>query len=394
MVEGALEAPSQREAVEKIAQMGLLPVRVEESGPPSVPKQPPVAPRASSSVRIRSREITVFSRQLAILLKSGVPILNALHIIAGQSGNPSFRLILTVLHDAIKDGATFSSMLKQFPAVFPPLYIALVRTGEDSGALPQALIRIVNYRTKGEEMVSRLRMALAYPLLMALIGIGTIVFMLTFVMPRLMGIFTSMGQNLPLPTKLLIGVSQGLLHNWFWFVLVFSAAAWVSQRQAATKKGKLFFCRLMFHLPLFGDFMLKADLARFSRTLELLIHSGIPILRALDLGSDVLGNEILKEEVRKSCAALEQGGSLGKSLAEAKLFPSFMTNLIAVGEESGKLEDAMAEVADIYESETDEAMKIAASLLEPLMILAMGLVVGFMVVAMLLPIFEINMMVK
>jgi type II secretory pathway component PulF len=327
-------------------------------------------------------------------LKSGVPILTAINIIREQSENVNFKTVLYDIYNVIKNGGTFSSALEVYPKYFSVLYIAMVRTGENSGALSSSLLRIADYRTKQEELLSRFRMALAYPILMALVGVATVVFMLTFVMPRLMGIFSNLGQNLPLPTRILLATSHGLRHWWFWIILSMVVLILLIKQQLKTKMGRFSWSILKLHIPIFGKFALKADLACFSRTLELLIKSGLPILRALQISVQVLNNEVIKEKLIKSYRDLEQGGSFGRSMKDSKLLPLFMVNLISVGEESGNLAGALGEVADSYERDTDEMIRIMSSLLEPLMILVMGLIVGFIVVAMLLPIFEINMMVK
>ncbi len=391
IIDGKVEAQSEKEAIEKISAMGYLPMRIEEENQAD---RAGVGSLAKSRPKVKSREITVFSRQLASLLKSGVPILASLNIIREQSENPHLKDILYHIYNAVKDGSTFSSVLAQYRGVFSYLYVAMIRTGEDSGALPQALLRIADYRLKQEEMLSRFRMALIYPLLMAVVGVATVVFMLTFVMPRLMGIFVNMGEKLPLPTRILIALSQTLRHNWFWIILALAAIILFLKRQARTKAGKLSLSWFRLRLPVLGNFILKVEFSRFSRTLELLIKSGIPILQAIDIAIPVLENEVLKNQLRQSYKELEQGGSLGRSLKGSKLFPVFMSNLIIVGEESGKLDEALAEVADSYERDTDEAIRVMANLIEPLMILGMGLIVGFIVVAMLLPIFEINVMAR
>jgi general secretion pathway protein F len=393
IVEGTVEANTEREAIEKITQLGYIPVRVEESRG-SFQTKPTQHILVKPQGKVRSREITVFSRQLASLLKSGVPILSSINIIAEQSESPNLKSILYSCHKAVKEGVTLSSALAQYPNVFSSLYIAMVHAGEDSGALPEVLFRIADYRAKEDEMVSRFRMALAYPVLMAAVGIATIIFMLTFVMPRLMRIFVSMGQDLPLPTRILISISQYLRQWWFWIIAGILVAILLIKRQAGTKVGKLSLSLFKLHFPVLGKFILKAELARFNRTLELLIRNGIPILKAIDIAVPVLENEVIKNQLRKSYKELEQGGSLGRSLENSRLFPLFMSNLIIVGEGSGRLEEALAEIASSYERDTDEAMRIMSSLLEPVMILVMGLIVGFIVIAMLLPIFEINVMAK
>lgn len=398
IIEGKIEASTEKEAIEKVSQLGLLPIRIVEEliaeEPSDGIKEPQRPSLGEVRGRVKSRAITVFSRQLASLLRSGVPILNALNVIREQSENPRLEYILHNIHNEIKEGATFSSALAKFPNIFSSLYIPMVRAGEDTGNLPEVLLRIADYRMKQEELLSRIRMSLAYPVLMAFVGLGTVVFMLTFVLPRLMGIFVNLGEALPLPTQILISISQGLRQRWFWIVLILAMIVLIIKRHAKTKTGKLFFSVFKLHIPILGNFMLKAELSRFSRTLELLIKSGLPILKTFDIAIPVLGNEVIKNQLRESYKQLEQGGSFGRSLKDSKVFPPFMSNLITVGEESGKLDEALAEVAGSYERETDEAMRVMVSLLEPLMILGMGLVVGFIVVAMLLPIFEINMIAK
>jgi general secretion pathway protein F len=392
IVSGTIEAASEKEAIERISLLGYLPVQLEEA---SAKQKPQAALAVHKSLgRIKGSQITIFSRQLSSLLKSGVPILTAINIIKEQSENAHFKAVLEDIYNVIKNGGTFSSALEAYPKYFSVLYVAMVRTGENSGQLAASLLRVSDYRAKQEELLSRLRMAMAYPILMALVGIATVIFMLTYVMPRLMGIFSNLGQNLPIPTRILLALSHGLRHWWPWIVIGIAVIVVLIKQQLKTKMGKLSWSILKLHIPIFGKFALKADLACFSRTLELLIKSGLPILRALQISVQVLSNEVIKEKLIKSYRDLEQGGSFGRSMRDSKLLPLFMVNLISVGEESGNLAGALGEVADSYERDTDEMIRIMSSLLEPLMILVMGLIVGFIVVAMLLPVFEINMMAK
>ncbi|HNW39419.1 MAG TPA: type II secretion system F family protein [Candidatus Omnitrophota bacterium] len=392
IINGTIEAVSEKEAIEKISALGYLPISLEEAKNQQKFSPAPVAYKTHG--RIKGRQITTFSRQLSSLLKSGVPILSAINIIREQSENVNLKAVLYDIYNVIKNGGTFSSALEVYPKYFPVLYIAMVRTGENSGALAASLLRIADYRAKQEELISRFRMAMAYPILMALVGIATVVFMLTYVMPRLMGIFSSLGQNLPLPTQILLALSKGLRQWWPWMILIILAAVVLIKQQLNTKMGRLTWSVCKLRIPIFGNFALKADLACFSRTLELLLKSGLPILSALQISVQVLNNEVIKEKLMKSYRDLEQGGSLGRSLKDSKLLPLFMVNLISIGEESGNLASSLGEVADSYERDTDEMIKVMSSLLEPLMILAMGLIVGFIVIAMLLPIFEINLMSK
>lgn len=390
-VDGTLDAQSKEDAVEKINQLGLLPVRVELQTDDQ--KAGEAASRHIFAPRVKSKDVTIFSRQLASFVKSGVPILRGLSIISEQSENPAFQKILDNIHSEIKEGESFSETLKRHPKIFPPIYIAMVNSGESSGNLQEVLLRIADHRQKQEAIIARVRSALAYPILMTLVGGGTIFFMLTFVMPRLMRIFTRIDQELPAPTQFLIGLSTALQHGWVWLLLGLFGIVVLIKQGAKTKAQKAFMSRLKLKVPIFGTFVYKSQLAQFSRTLELLIQSSIPILKAIKIAIPVLNNSVIQDELAKSCKDLEEGSSFGKSLAQSKIFPKFMTSLIIVGEESGKMDEALGEIASTYERDTDEAVKVMTSLMEPILILVMGLIVGFIVVAMLLPIFEINMMV-
>jgi len=397
VVEGSIEAQSEKEAIEKISLMGMVPVFLclqDHPGAAAIVPEQAAAAAEVSGLRLGSREITIFSRQLASLLKSGVPILRSLTIIRDQTVNRSMQAMIQDIYKKVESGAPFSSVLGIYPRVFPPLYLALIRAGEDSGALPEVLLKISDYRTTQEEMISRFRMAMIYPCLMALVGIGTVIFMLTFVMPRLSRLYSNMGQVLPLPTRILIFLSAALSHSWLWILLFTAAAVFVLRRYSLGPSGKVVTGALKLKIPVFGGLVLKSELSRFSRTMELLLRSGISILRAIRVTIPVLDNEIIKSQLNSSYKELEQGGSLGRSLKNSPVIPAFMSNLLIVGEESGKLDEALNEIASSYERDTDEAVRIMASLLEPLLILCMGLVVGFIVVAMLLPIFEMNVMVR
>ena len=389
IVEGTLNAVGQKEALIQLEEMELVPISVDVFDPSLEEKTPIVAGKAP---RVKSAHITIFSRQMASLLRSGVPILGAIEIIREQTESAGLKIILKDAYNGIKEGSTFSSMLERYPKSFPEIYVAMVRAGEDGGSLPAALLRLSDYRTRQEELLSRIKMAAAYPILMAVVGVGTVVFMLTFVMPRLMEVFSGLGQELPTPTRILVYISSALRKYWPLIVMGFSGLFLVLRQQARTVKGRIVMSTIKLQVPLLGSFTVRVELARFSRTLEVLLKNGISILKATDIAIPVMSNEILKAQIRKSYKALEAGDSFGRSLKGARFFPAFMSNLMMVGEESGKLDEALGEVADFYERETDEAIKVLSSLMEPIMILVIGGIVGFIVIAMMLPIFDISPM--
>jgi len=389
VIDGQIEADNEQDAVEKINALGLLPIKLEKKEENKVQ-----SPKEISKIkpgRIKHRQITLFSRQLASLLKSGVPILRALSIIAEQADKASLNFMLNDIHDIVEDGGTFSSALEKYPKIFPSLYISIVHAGENSGSLPEALMRISDYREKQHALMARLRMAMVYPSLMAFVGLGTVIFMLSYVVPKLAEMFIRTGQELPMPTRILIDISTFLQDWWLWILIACVFLGMVISRSLKTESGKLSFGRFQLKLPIYGEFILKSEISRFARTLEILIRNGITILKALDVSIPILKNEVLKNALKTSYEQLERGSPLGESLKDVKVFPLFMTNLLIVGEETGSLDEALSEVASSYERDTDEVSRILANLMEPLIILFMGLIVGFIVMAMLLPIFEINM---
>ncbi len=391
IIEGQIEAKTEKDAIEKVHHLGYLPVRITKE----ITKSKSEATFVSMfSGKIKLRDITIFSRQLASFMKSGMPILRALTIISQQSQNLHLRNMLDSIRAKVKDGEKFSSALSSYPRVFSPLYIAMVRAGEGSGALQEVFLRIASHRQKQEEIISRVRMALVYPAVMATVAAGTILFMFTFVMPRLVKIFSNIGEDLPAVTKILISISKWLCLGWPWIISGIAIIFFIIRRGVRTKAGEAALSRFKLKLPLFGNLIRRAELARFSRTLELLLKNGIPILKAIKITIPVLNNEALRQEVIRSCKELEQGASFGKGLKKSKLFPVFMSNLLIMGEESGRLEDALSEIAASYERDTEEAVKAMTTLLEPLVILVMGVVVGFIVIAMLLPVFQINFMAQ
>lgn len=418
VVNGTIDAQTADAVIEKLDEMGLLPIRMEEvsadASAPAVPALPagqagvpaPAIPAAAKPrpdvlhaakkplfARIRSTEVTIFGRQLASLLRAGVPILKALWIISEQTPNPKFKEMLEHSQDEIRNGKPLSAVLSQYPRLFPPIYLAMVRTGEDSGTLQEVLVRISEYRQKQEEIGSRVRSALAYPILMGLTGIGTVAFMLTFVIPRLTGLFSQLGTALPLPTRILMSASAVFQSVFFWLAAAALIIGLTVLARTPHPKVRRMRGEMGLRFPLLGPFALKAELARLCRTLELLVKSGLPILRGLEITAPVIGNSLLREAFEEARAKVSGGASLGRTLRESGRFPLFLTNLVSVGEESGKLDEALAEAAAFYERETDEGVRLLTSLLEPLMILVMGLIVGFIVMAMLLPMFELNLAV-
>mgnify|MGYP006297144137 CR=1 FL=1 len=385
-VSGEVQAESRGSALELVEHKGLTPVWVREKEGDSTGR----GWRRWWPGRVSARDVTIFTRQLGSLTRSGVPILRALGTIAQQTDSPRFRRLVETVEADIRDGGTLSTALARHAESFPSLYIAMVRSGESGGVLDKVLDRLAAAREKEEDIRRRVQAAVAYPALIVTVGAATVFVLLAFFLPRVVELFRDYS-DLPLPTRLLIGISDFCSDSWYWILLGAVLVAALFNRLAAIDKGRFMIDRLRLHLPLLGRIEQQSDVARFARTLALMVDSGIAIDRALLLSADTMRNAVFREAmhgVRES--TVQQGLPLSAGLKRAKLFPVFLANMVGVGEESGRLDESLVEVADFYEKEFEQQTRLVTSLLEPILILVVGLVVGFIVSAMLLPIFEIG----
>lgn len=381
---GQILAQSKEEAIEKINQLELMPIVVEDAAGETAN-----APHTFAG-KVKVKDLYTFSRQLASLIKAGLPLLSALQVIEQQLSNLYFRSIISTIILEIKDGKSLADCLAQHPQVFSSLYVAMIRAGEESGQLKDMLVSVAEYLRNQHEIITKVKTALAYPLIMLIVGLATVVFMLTYVMPRLAHLFVDMQQSLPLPTVIVMASSELLRKWWIVILLIIFVLAFFMSRWSSSSAGRVVLSRLQLHLPLWGPFILKVELARFCRSLELLLKSGISILRGLKLASPIVGNVLLREQLERCHDEVAGGNSLGESLKRSKNIPVIVGDLIAVGEESGSLTHTLQEIADDYEREINETIKVMTTLLEPIMIIVMGAVIGFMVMAMLLPIFQLD----
>ncbi len=383
-VTGQVRADDQDDAVRVISNMGLVPVSL-------IDRSEAVMSKVTGTVgKVGIKEQYVFSRQLASLLKSGVSLIRALDIIREQTQNHYFKNILSNIRLGIEHGKSFSECLKDFPHVFSPLYIAMIHAGEESSNLQEMLINISLYQKRQAELLSKFKGAVAYPAFMAVFGIATVYFILTFVLPKMADLFAGLGENLPAPTIILLNISDFLTHEWFYLFagvifFIFLFKKWISSRGGHTILSSVFLS-----LPFLGEIFLEVELARFCRTLILLLNGGISIIRALDIAIPLLCNDTIKQDLQRCRDDLTSGGSFGESLKRSKHIPVIVGHMIAVGEESGSLRDVLSEIAEDFEQQADEKIKIFTTLLEPIMILFVGLVIGFIVFAILLPVFQVD----
>ena len=383
-VHGVVEAQSRAAALSQLDRKGLTPVWVREKST----EKKRIGLRFQR--RVTFRDVTVFTGQLASLTRSGVPILRTMATIADQTENSRLKIIVKEMEGIIRDGNMLSAALSNYPSIFPELYIHTIRAGESAGVLDTILVRLEESREREEDIRRKVQAAIAYPLLIISVGIATVFILLTFFLPKVVDLFRGY-RDLPLPTRILIGTSDFFSANWYWMLLIGVLLGAILKRLAAMEKGRTFFDGIKLRMPLLGRFIKESEISRFARTLALLIEVGIPIDRALALSANTMRNSILRDDVdtiRRE--TVEQGTTLSSGLRRSKHFPALVTNMAAVGEEGGKLDESMNEVAAYYEKQCDQLSRVAVSLLEPLLILVVGGIVGFIVASMLLPIFELG----
>lgn len=380
-IEGTIEAETESLALSKLSQMGYFPLSLRKE-------------EFSGKVRLRPRDLANFTRQLATLLDAGLTLFKALQILRAQTENKYLQQIIDDLTGVVKDGRTFSEALMRHSKVFSEVYISMIKAGEVGGMLEKVLSRLADFAEEEQEIKGRVWTAMAYPIFMAVVGLFTVIILLTFVIPRLVVMFDELGGGLPLPTHILIVMSRIFTKFWWLISAVILVSLFVIKRGRDTPQGKLTLDRFKLNLPLWGQLRLKAELHRFGHTLGTLLANGVPILQSIRVVSETVENEVLRQELRKIGKEIMEGSTLTQSMSKNRYFPLFVTNMIGVGEESGSLEKTLFKIADAYEREVNRMIRLMTSLLEPMMILLVGSIVAFIVIAMLLPIFQINIMAR
>jgi general secretion pathway protein F len=334
------------------------------------------------------------TRQLATLVGAGFPLVSALDSLIPQTRSKTFKKILAKIKDSIVEGNSFALSLSLYPETFSSLYVNMVRAGETSGALEIVLERLADITEKQQALKHRIRSALAYPVFMSLVGVVVLFLLLTFIVPSITSIFTDMKQVLPAPTRFLIGIS-GFFKTYWWIIFVVTGMILLTLRGIKkTVKGHYFFDKTKLLLPGFGILTKKLAVARFARTLGSLLENGVSMLHALEIVKNIVENVLIADIIKEASQEVEKGQGLGSALAESKIFPDLSIQMIQVGEQSGELEAMLNKIADVFENEVETSIMSMTSLLEPVMILVMGIIVGFIVLSICLPIFEMNQLIK
>lgn len=388
---GIVDADGPRAVRAKLKRQGVFATRVAEVRREESAAAKERAPLFSRGVRVG--ELALLTRQIATLLEAGLPLVAALGALLEQTENQRLSRILSQVREGVNEGKSFHEVLGEHPRSFPEIYRNMVRSGEASGTLPLVLSRLADFLEGSVAFRQKLQAALVYPILMTILGAGILWFLLTSVVPRVTSIFDDMQKALPAPTRMLLATSNALQEYGWIAVPVLLLFFLGLRRYGRTPAGRLVLHGLVLRTPALGRFVRLVAVSRFSKTLGTLLTGGVPLLTALDISRAVLGNAVLERAVEQVRDDVREGRSLRDALRATRQFPSVMCQMVGVGEESGSLDELLLKVSDAFEGQVEAAVATLTSLLEPLMILGMGLAVGFVVLAILLPIFEMSQLV-
>jgi type II secretory pathway component PulF len=403
MVEGVLDVADRPAALAQITRLGLFPIAVEtaKAGASANGKNgsqkadlmsllpPTLRAQLQQKRKPKLQELATFTQQLANLLQSGMPLTVALNSMTHLETKGIPAEVSRGLKQEVSEGRGLSDAMAKQPHVFSDLYINMVRAGESSGSLVEVLRRMASHFEQFAEVQAKFKSALIYPAMVICVGTGIVAFFMFFMMPKFMEIFNGFGVELPLPTKILMGSSTFVINFWWLIILVAIVAVILFKRYQATEDGARQIDEWKMKLPIVGKVVKLNLFGQFSRTLGTLLQNGVPVLTALKITEQVLPNRLLKEAIAKTRTAVTDGKTLAQPLAQSKVFPQLMVDLVRIGEETGDVPGALNNLADTYESELAIGLRVMTQLIEPLMIIVMAIVVGFLLVSILLPLFQL-----
>ena len=373
-----IDLPTRDEVIKYLRKRRLIPVTVRVK---------PKEIKLGMKRKVKTREMVILTRQFATMINAGLPLVKALQILAEQVSNPTIQAAIEkVVHD-VESGDTLAHALKEHPKLFSPLYVNMVDAGEAGGILDTILLRLATFLEKADALARKVKGAMIYPAVVFSVAALAIAILLLFVIPTFESMFASFNQELPLPTRIVIGLSNFLQGYWLWLLIGGVVAGVLFRRWIATSSGRLLFDRMLLRAPLLGSLVRKSAIARFTRTLSTLLSAGVNILEGMEITARTAGNRVIHDAVIESRASIAGGKSISEPLRQSGVFPPMVTQMINVGEETGDLDGMLGKIADFYEDEVDVAVESLLKALEPAMIVILGTIVGGMIIAMYLPIF-------
>ncbi len=389
VVTGSLEGPDEKSVVGSLRKQELiiLSVRLDK-------QKEKMSLRARMGGKIKLGELVLFSRQLATMIDSGIPLVQGLDILSEQVENKQFKAIVMEVKKDVITGTSFYEALAKHPKAFSLLFVNMVKAGEASGALDDIMDRLASYLEKTDSLIRKVRSAMVYPIVVSAMAVIITLILMIKVVPVFKSIFQDFGGALPVPTQILIGISDFLVHNFFIWVGALVGALLLIRRFLKTEKGALWFDQFKLTMPIFGVIMRKVAVSKFTRTLSTLVKSGVPILTSLEIVGKTADNKIIENAVTMVRASIREGENITDPLAKSKVFPPLVVRMIAVGEQTGQLEKMLTKIADFYDDQVDAAVSGITSLIEPLVIAFLGVVIGSIVICMFLPIFKLSSLVQ
>ena len=394
---GIIDAESPKIARVKLRKVGVFPTDMVEQGSATAGSTTGPSSRASAGIgrspALSTNDVAMMTRQLATLLVAGLPLVDAIGVMVEQTEKKAVKSLMADIREKIRGGGTYSSVLEAYPREFSQIYVHMVRAGEASGALDQILFRLAEFLEKQLALKHKVTNAILYPALMMVVGVGVPFFLMTFVVPKITAVFTSLKQALPWPTVLLMSISNFLADYWAIILGGVALAVWAVRRAMKTDAGQLTADRWLLKVPLIGEVSRMVAISRLTSTLATMLASGVQLLDAMDVAKRVMSNRVLEQAVEGARQNIREGETIAEPLKRSGEFPALVTHMIAVGERSGEMEEMLRRIGNIYDGEVDRVITRFTSLLEPIMILVMGVLVFFIVVAILLPIFEMGQMV-
>ncbi|MGC3997952.1 MAG: type II secretion system F family protein [Anaeromyxobacter sp.] len=382
---GEMEAVEATSVEARLKQMGIEPTRV---------KRKPKELSLSFGSGVTTKDILIFTRQFSVMIDAGLPLVQALEIIGTQSENPSFRKVLLTIKGKVEAGSTFADALAEHPKVFDELFVQLVRAGEIGGILDTILQRLGAYIEKNEKLKRRVKGAMTYPAIVLVIAVGVVGALIGFVVPTFEKMFKDFGGALPAPTQFLVDISHSFRSTWYWYFIVPITIGVAFKLATKDGKGRDIWHDTLLKMPVFGPLIRKVAVARFTRTLGTMISSGVPILDALEIVAKSSGNRTVERAILYVRAKISEGKNIAGPLADTKVFPSMVVQMIGVGEATGAMDTMLSKIADFYDDEVDVAVASLTSMLEPVMMVFLGGTVGYFMIAMYLPIFNLAGAIK
>ncbi|QSX08655.1 type II secretion system F family protein [Alkalibacter rhizosphaerae] len=384
-IKGTFEAATQDEVVGLIREKRYIPVEIKEERQKS---------KLSTDVtffekKVKLRDLALFCRQFATTLRSGITVVDSLDILKKQSTNKKLQRVVEALHEDVQKGNSLSSAFAKEPKIFPSILVNMIETGEVSGNLDEVMDKMAYHFEKEYRINQKVKSAITYPIVVSIVAVSVVILLLTFVVPTFVTMFASFDAELPGPTKALIAISDSIKNFWYVYILVIGAAILLYRRYVSTKQGRLKVDEIKLKIPAFGELNNKIAMNRFASNMEVMLTAGVDIIQAVDIVEKVVGNEYIRESLWDVKDGIRKGFGLGASMENNGAFPPLVYQMVEVGETSGTLDYVLGKVSDFYETEVDTAISQLTTILEPIIIVVLGIIVAFIIISMLLPMFDL-----